>query len=52
MIETEGKTIEEVSNVLHMTPGEIENATNKISTNRCETVLDVLKDIRMETKLQ
>ena len=67
MIETEGKTIEEVSTILRMTPEEIEDAKNKrenmhkiktkTSTNKSETELDVLKDIReillrMEAKLK
>jgi hypothetical protein len=47
MIEIEGKTIEEVSNLLHMTPGEINKLKNKTSnTNKRETVLAVLQDIR------
>ena len=67
MIETEGKTIEEVSTILRMTPEEIEDAKTKrenmhkiktkTSTNKSETELDVLKDIReillrMEAKLR
>ena len=52
MIETDGKSIDEVCVVLNMTPKDIENAqkwhitANNKTTSQPETDLDVLKDIR------
>ena len=48
MIETDGISIDEVCEILHMTPYEIQAAQNqkrRIAT-KAETELDVLKDIR------
>jgi hypothetical protein len=56
MIRNDGKTIEEVCEILHVTPEEITDAQNRRKDKKIETEMDILKDIReilirLETKL-